>query len=160
MLTIMMGYPGSGKSTEAQRIVDRDFNDEYSHTVRVNRDDIRQQLFGRDAGQLSKSHEEVVSVVEHAMVTSLLEDDQSVIVDATNLHPAALNRWKSVAYNRGHGTTTIHVLTDVEECVRRDSLRERKVGREVIESFAARFPMGTWAKNKNDKHGIHREVKP
>ena len=69
----------------------------------------------------------------------MLNAGVSPIVDALHLKAAYVKRWYDLANKLGVPVTVIDVPTDVEECVRRDALRENAVGEEVIRDFARRF---------------------
>jgi len=80
-LVINRGVPGSGKSTYARWWVSQGTKE--NPRARVNRDDIRQQLYGVDFGH--PIDETVVTAVEHAMIRAVLERGVSVIVDDCNI---------------------------------------------------------------------------
>jgi predicted kinase len=137
-LVVTRGLPASGKTTRALEWVAASAN-----RARVNRDDLRQQLFGRDA-PLPYELEEQVTKAETAMVEALLRSGTSVIVDATHLKAKYLKRWVAMAEKFGAEFTVLD-LTDVtlEECIQRDTDRhyagQRSVGQEVIRDMHARL---------------------
>lgn len=82
------GLPASGKSTWAKAWVAAD----PSSRVRVNRDDIRFQLYGSYWGE--GVDENVVSKVEEAMVKAAVDAGKSVVIDATHLAARYITRWR------------------------------------------------------------------
>ena len=61
-----------------------------------------------------------------------------VIVDDTNLSKRAIDHWEWIAGVTYSDIEFIKIDTDIEECIRRDSLRANPVGEEAIRKMAAR----------------------
>lgn len=122
------GCPGSGKSTWAQKFVE-----ENQGWVRVCRDDLRCM-----AGiYWLPSRETLITAWETSAVQDAIEMGYNVVVDATNLNKRYNDMWVSslkLLYPDLHIQYQVF-RTDVEECIRRDLLRDRKVGEEVIRNF-------------------------
>jgi predicted kinase len=151
-LVITRGYPGSGKSTIARKVVEQT-----ERTARVNRDDLRFNMFGKFGG-LTRQQEEAVTTAQHAAAAALLADGWDVIADDTNLKAKVSRKWADLAHAGGHDFEVIDVTTDADECVRRDTRRavrglqsldplpevRKGVGESVIRDFARRFPQ-PWA---------------
>lgn len=137
-LVVLRGLPGSGKSTYAKLWVAEDPD----QRIRVNRDDIRFQLYGKYSG-LTQHQENTVSTIEHAQSTAGLNAGLSVIIDATNLRAQDMKDWISAADKRRIPIRFVDIETSVEECIKSDSERflrgERHVGAEVIRDFAKRY---------------------
>lgn len=154
MLIIMRGYPGSGKTTCARAYVA-----ENKRAIRLNRDDFRSMMYGLD-GVLAHEQEQAVTVAQHAAIKASLEAGKTVLVDDTNLKLRHARALADLAVNAG--TDFIVVDFDdvpVEECIRRDALRERPVGEEVIRSMARRFPYKQW-KAVEPTQGPKLELEP
>lgn len=132
-IVLTRGLPASGKSTWARSWVAAD----PSSRVRVNRDDIRFQLYGAYWGE--NVDEYVVTQVERAMVAAAVEQGKCVVIDATHLRARNITEWRKV-YPR-------LVIQDFElpldKLVSRDKDRalfeERWVGERVIRDMAQRF---------------------
>lgn len=145
-LTITRGLPGSGKSTWARNQVEADKS---GNTVRVNRDDLRMEMFGEFhfTGPRAEvnAKEQAVTVEQEKRVRQGLTQGKHVIVDDTNLYHAAPYAWRRVAEGfKGDAQFAVHdVPTSFEECVRRDAARmargERGVGKNVLEQMRARY---------------------
>jgi predicted kinase len=91
MLLIMRGIPGSGKS----HWVKNEWLNKGPNRVRVNRDDLRMQLFNKPFGV----DEESVTVAEQALVTALLASGQNVVVDDTNIRHSYIRAFVRIAIN-------------------------------------------------------------
>ncbi|MDO4881070.1 MAG: AAA family ATPase [Capnocytophaga sp.] len=76
-LLILVGAPGSGKSTFARYFLRTEDN-----WVRINRDDFRMMQFGDSL--MSPFYEERISKMVNASVITLLKNNTNVIIDATN----------------------------------------------------------------------------
>lgn len=127
------GLPASGKSTWAKEFVLKN-PDKW---VRVCRDDLR-NMRGK---YLLNSQEDLITEWENSCIYEAIERNLSVIVDATNLNPKFLE--EKLKYLRSYfpkiETEIKKFDTPVEECIRRDNLRENKVGEKVIRDMASRY---------------------
>lgn len=143
VLIATRGLPGSGKSTLARRLEE----ESNGTVVRVNRDDLRYEAFGKYVG-LSKQQERDITQMQQDRVRSALSAGKNVIVDDTGLNPFTLSSWRSVAEDYdGKVQFKVHdVPTPIDECVRRDAARmakgERGVGEKVIRELATRYMKG------------------
>jgi predicted kinase len=139
-LILMRGYPGSGKTTLAQKWV----ADDEANRRRVNRDDIRHMLFGR----YTDVDEVAVTKAQKALVETFLRQRKDVVVDDTNLRLRTVKDWVQVAHRHAHQVEIVDVETGPSECMMRDDARqseEKIVGGRVINDFAKRYPM-PWPK--------------
>ena len=139
MLTIhfFKGLPGSGKSTEALRMV-REGNGAY---VRVNKDDLRAMLH---AGHYSKGNEEQVLNFRNRIIHDSLLSGKHVIVDDTNFEPKHRATIEVIAkeVRSKKGTCVVQERffdTPVEECIARDLKRTNSVGEKVIRSMWRKY---------------------
>lgn len=134
-LTLTHGLPASGKSTWAE---EREKED--SRYVRVNRDDLREELFGEDynlKGLHNPKDEDHVSSVQRRRVEQAFEEGRFPIIDDTNLNTKTVKTWFKVA--KEHGAELKHVYFDVEldELKRRNSQRRRVVADKVYGFMSA-----------------------
>lgn len=141
-LVITRGYPGSGKSTWAQNWVSA-----APDRVRVNRDDIRQQMFGRPV--LSSKHEGAVTVAQHSQVRALLRAGWSVVVDDTNLEYRHARAYADIAEEVGGVPfRCVDFVIDPATCKERAEKRRKAEGRDVpdsvIDRMAQRHPVQSW----------------
>ncbi len=138
-LIILCGLPGSGKSSYAQCIQDNSyvFSDNCEAEVVIHSSDaIRVELFG-DAG-FQGDNGKVFDTL-HRRVREDLKAGKTVVYDATNITRKARKGAIACAHPT-HDTVECHIVwTEPEECIRRDSLRDRKVGQEVIDKMLRRW---------------------
>lgn len=135
-LVITRGLPASGKTTFARRWVEA-----APGRARVNRDDLRATLFGRQ--RLEFTQEQQVTLAQHAAVRALLLGGSSVVVDDTNLRLRYARAFADLAVAAGAEFGVEELTTPLEECLRRDAARaaagERAVGERVLRELAARY---------------------
>lgn len=116
-LIITQGCPGSGKSTWAREQCKKS-----PSTVMVERDQLREMLFGntnRKEYKFSKERENLVTIVQDAMIKTLLNENKNVIVSDTNLNPSVLERIK--AHSKNHSIVVFDV--EWEDLVERNKYR-------------------------------------
>jgi RNA ligase len=137
-LIVLIGVSGSGKSTWASEYIKTNPN-----TVRVNRDAMRQQLYGYDETTIKGYYqlenyqklENMVTDAESAIITSALKNGKDVIVDNTNLKRAYIERYTKKY--REH-PIEFKLFTDpVEVCIARDAMRPCPVGEATINAQQA-----------------------
>lgn len=136
-LTVTRGWPGSGKSTQVQLRI------KFSSrpVVRVNRDLIRDELFGYRL--LEPWQENLVSISEKAQVKAFLKAGVDVIVDALHLKSKYVRDWAKLAAEMGADFEIWDEFLNVplEICIQRDAERtgEAHLGEDVIRSIYKRF---------------------
>lgn len=135
----MRGYPASGKSTWARDWVAAD----PENRARLNRDDLRASLFAV-TGVGTYLQERAVTIAQHTAAKQLLAAGISVVFDDTNLRLKYAREVAVLAKHAGATFRYVDMETPVDECVRRDAVRDRVVGEDVIRSMAARFPRKSW----------------
>jgi predicted kinase len=115
---VTQGLPGSGKSTWAFEQLKK----EPGRWKRINNDHLRLML---DGGVFSRDNEDMLKVATFQLVSLALTSGFDVILDNTYLNPKALNKVHQFAASWGD-VKVIHKVfpVDVEECLRRNALRE------------------------------------
>lgn len=135
-LIILKGLPGSGKTTYAKEQVDKSDG----RLKRVSKDDLRAML---DNGKWTRENEKHVLESRDVLILTHLKHGHDVIVDDTNFAPHHEARMKELANEAGIRTPiTIEVkLFDVplDECILRDSKREKPVGERVIREMHEKY---------------------
>lgn len=130
---MMKGLPASGKSTRAEEIVRGG-----GSFIRVNRDLLRTMLhFDKWSGY----NEGITVNVEKAIVLNALTNGMSVVVDDTNLNPGNEEMWKQIALSVDAKFEVEPINTNVGECLTRDALRAKPVGRHVIMKMAMEYKL-------------------
>lgn len=126
-LVIMVGLPGSGKSTYATKYTTQD------RTTLVSTDEIRGELYGNPETQ---GNAQDVFNEAYRRIEIALRAGDTVVFDATNLK--ARNRRYIINKFRPLADSIIaeYLNTPIEECIHRDELRSRTVGYEVIQRMA------------------------
>lgn len=143
-LTIFRGLPGSGKSTEAQRLVQTLLSVGVT-TINIDRDMFRIAAgFGvAPAGR----YEEVISNTQRAVIENGLLHNWNVIESSTNLNARFLKELVKIGANCGAEVEIRDVDTPLEVCIERDENRRLAgghfLGEQVLRDFAKRvMPKG------------------
>jgi adenylylsulfate kinase-like enzyme len=95
---VFSGIPGSGKTTEALKLIDR-LRSEGRQALKVNRDDLRSMLFGEayHTGDFPSVHEQDVTTLQRKLLHHGLERRWTVISDDTNLSASGVKSFKRIA---------------------------------------------------------------
>lgn len=142
-LIVFSGIPGSGKTTEALKLVDR-FRSEGRQTLKVNRDDLRTMLFGEPyhSGDFPSVHEQEVTTLQRKLIHHGLEQRWTVISDDTNLSASGVKSLKRMADQHGAEFLELPIVVELEVALERNRLRGAAGGRfvpeEVIRSMFER----------------------
>jgi len=127
---MLVGIPGSGKSTVAEKLAQQSV----ANTV-ISTDAIRKELYG------SESELGAWSYIEARIKARLEEADDNgsfVIYDATNYRRGFRNSFLIAAsdYAPAHRWTCLIMDTPLEECLERNARRERQVPEFVIKKMS------------------------
>ncbi len=126
--TMLVGVPGSGKSTFAKSLVNE-------NTKHFSSDAIREELWG-DAN-CQDNPGEVFALMQKRTLEAL-RSGYDVIYDATNI--TRKSRWSILSQLPAHITKKcIIVWAPIQVCLERDLARERTVGAAVIDKMLRRF---------------------
>lgn len=127
-LILLCGIPGSGKTTYAKK---------YSQygAIHISSDQIRKELYGDESIQGNPG--EVFSLMQKRTLENL-NNGVSVYYDATNVtrkdRAGIISMCPKFVYIECH-----IVWAPIEDCIKRDTDRERTVGKEVIDKMLKRF---------------------
>ncbi|MEV4680051.1 AAA family ATPase [Streptomyces kurssanovii] len=141
---VMTGLPASGKTTAARTLQ----AESAGRIRRVNLDDLRVMLDIPAPGTgRSHAHEQTVLAIQDAAVREAVDGGFDVVVDNTHLTPHIPKRLKAAV--AGQAEFRVHDFTGVpvDECIRRDAGRDRRVGEEIIRILAdkhAKARRGGW----------------
>ena len=124
------GIPASGKSTWSKIWVTI-----VENRVRISRDDIRFDLFGR----YENVNEKLVTSVEDAMLTAALKAGASVVVDDCNIEPKYLKRLANICHENNVKVSIQEFAVNLRVAKERNAARERQVPNSVIDSMQSRL---------------------
>ena len=129
-LILLVGIPGSGKTTYAEKYVNNNDN-----TIHLSSDVIRAELWGNEATQ--GDNNEVFSLMQSRAIESL-NNGKNVIYDATNINRR--DRSYIISICPKFVKIEAHVIwAPIETCIEHDAARERTVGSDVIHKMLKRF---------------------
>ncbi len=123
-LTILIGIPGSGKTTYAKQHLLTNADICY-----VSSDDIREELFG-DAS-VQKDPKRVFGIA-YERTTAALDAGKDVVFDSTATTVTARRQLLNACAAHANSVRYIVLNTPLNECLRRNRLRDRQVPEEVI----------------------------
>lgn len=136
-LTILCGISNSGKSTYAHNV----WREDPLNTVIVNRDKIRELLFGFTESSVKEYYhrkdlhklEEIVTEWQNSIIHDTLIIGSSVVVDATHLKPKYIKGFAEFAddYYCDQVEIVFFNIT-LKEALTRNKSRNRQVNEEVI----------------------------
>ena len=137
----MVGLVASGKSTKAKEL-------SYAYNAEIfSSDTLREEMFGDINDQ---EHNQELFVELHKCIKNCLRSGMSAICDATNLsykkRMAFLAELKSIPCEK----ICVVMATPYEECLRRNSERERKVPEHVIKRMYHNFNIPYWYEGWDD----------
>lgn len=128
-MIIMRGLPASGKSTKAEQLAKE------HGAVRINKDLLRTMLhFDRFTGK----NEDKTRRAARLLAAYFL-DETNVIIDDTNLNPKTVQSFVDLAKEKNAKIEYVDMDTSVEDCIARDALRQKKVGKHVILKMALQW---------------------
>lgn len=133
-MIIMRGLPASGKSTKAEEIIAKQGN-----TVRINKDLLRTMLhFDNFTGSNEGKTRDAARTLAKLFLTGS-DGGTNVIIDDTNLNPGTMQSWKDLAKELGAKIEHVELDTPMAECIKRDAVRGKKVGANVIRAMALQY---------------------
>ena len=119
----MIGLPCSGKSTISKELVEK-----YNATI-FSSDELRIEMFGDVNDQ---EHNQELFVELHKRIKDCLNNGKSAIYDACNINYKRRMAFLAELKNIPCEKICFVMATTYEECIRRNSERERKVPEHVI----------------------------
>lgn len=124
-IIMLKGLPGSGKSTWAIGMVERDGN-----WVRINKDSIRAMMGGYNSNK-----ESLVIRFRNALVRTALESGKNVYVDDTNFHPKHEICLRQIAEEFDAEFAVYFIDMPLDVCIKNDLNRFNSVGEKVIKKM-------------------------
>ena len=129
VLTVLVGIPGSGKSTYVEK------NKQPNEEV-LSSDRIRKELL---SGEEDQTNNKLVFDTLYARARDFLLQGKDVVIDATNISVFERKRVLQNFADMKLKRVAIVFETPVEVCIERDEKRKRTVGRDVIEKYARKY---------------------
>ena len=129
-LILLVGIPGSGKTTYAEKYIN-----DHPGAVHLSSDKIRKELWGDEA--IQGDNNEVFSLMQSRAIDAL-NNGQNVCYDATNI--TRKDRSYIIALCPKFVKIECHIIwAPIKTCIERDAARKRTVGKEVIDKMLKRF---------------------
>ena len=85
------------------------------------------------------SREALISTYEESLINIALNRKYNVIIDATNLNPETMSRWRRIASNFNAKLEMKEFYVPFKEAVKRDKNRDLQIGEDVILGFYRRY---------------------
>lgn len=136
-LILCRGIQASGKSTWAKAWAKED----PEHRVRFNNDDIRNML----GEYWVPNREGLVTELKRSFACEATRKGYNIVVDNMNLNPKEVKWWEDVIKVANATTEFEYELEfkdffiSVDECIRRDAMREQPMGAKVIKDTWRRY---------------------
>lgn len=129
-LILLVGIPGSGKTTYAKNYIEQNPN-----TTHLSSDAIRNELYGDE--NIQGNPGEVFSLMQKRAIEAL-NNGHNVIYDATNI--TRKDRQGIISVCPKFAKIECHIIwAPIGVCIERDAARNRTVGKEVIDRMLKRF---------------------
>lgn len=131
---MMIGIPGSGKSTMAEQMAKYYLEQECEQVCIVSTDNIREWYC---KGEYIKDTNAAVFEIAEQVIRDEMSKGNIVIFDATNLKKKYRTKWIDLAKLQGYRTAACEVQRDVNACIGAMDERpeHRKIPREKIIQF-------------------------
>lgn len=146
---LMVGLPGSGKTTVAKAIVSGN-----SRWARISRDDLRDMMFN---GFKRKREKDIVRS-QMQLAEYFLGKGFSVIIDDTNLNPKVRNAWKEFCSAHDATYDEYHLDTPLRECIKNDNRRANGVGEDVIRRMWSEYVVSEYEHDSSLPRAVIADV--
>jgi predicted kinase len=125
-IVLMVGVPGSGKSTIAGRLLDKGY-------TCFNADAIRKELFEDEGDQRDK---ERVFTIFFERLEAALEQGLDIVIDNTNINTKHRSPILQRAIKAGYTDIQLWILdVPLEVCLERNRNRERQLPEDVVVNY-------------------------
>jgi len=122
-LVILVGIPGSGKTTLAQKLIGRGYEC-------LNADSIRKELYGSEAEQ---GEPQKVFTIFFERLEEVLKRNADVVIDNTNLNFKHRKPILERAAKAGYKDIQLWLLdVPLDVCLERNKARERTVSEDIV----------------------------
>jgi predicted kinase len=125
-LVLLVGVPGSGKTTIAQRLIDKGY-------ACMNADSIRQELWGDSGDQ--RDPEKVFGLFYERLEEAFAEG-KDIVIDNTNINTKHRSPILQRAIKAGYNDIQLWILdVPLEVCLNQNRTRERAVPDEIVVNY-------------------------
>lgn len=129
-LILLIGIPGSGKTTLAQKLIGRGFKS-------ISADIIRDELYGDAAEQ---GDPKKVFAIFFERLEVMLSAGDNIVVDNTNLKKKHRQEITDKAQPYGYSDIELWILdVPLQACLERNRLRNRTVGEDIVANMFMEF---------------------
>lgn len=138
-LYLYFGLPGSGKTTHYTQKLSRNVNVD----VYINADVIAEKYLDYDINDPGKTIKRAIKTAEEYLNAAIAEKTKNIVFDGGGINKNYTNRIISKALEANYQVEMIFIDTPLHECLRRNSLRDRKVPNNFIAEKEIK-KLGTW----------------
>lgn len=135
---ITRGFPASGKSTYAQKLVDENGNG----FREVNSDEIRALMGFPAVG--TEEQEVAVNNIKETLIAAHAAEGNNVVVSDTNLVARHLKKLIAFCESNGYEIKLVDFQPELHTLIKRDCRREKSIGEDVIRTLWKKYPYKEW----------------
>lgn len=133
---ITRGFPASGKSTYAQKLVaENGFRE-------VNSDEIRALMGFPAVG--TEEQEVAVNGIKETLIAAHATECNDIVVSDTNLVSRHLKKLIAFCESNGYEIELVDFRPELHTLIKRDRRREKSVGEDVIRTLWKKYPYKEW----------------
>ena len=138
-LILTRGIPGSGKSTWAKSWV----NEDPTHRIRFNWDDIRNMM--GPYWIIERENTGVLKSLRESFLNKMMNEGWNIVIDNMNLNPKEYEYYNNIINHHNKINNIKYELEfkdffiSVDECIRRDSLRNNPIGEKTIKELYSKY---------------------